>query len=117
VHGLAKVNPIVQQPIEHALIEQVSVAVGSAGCDQLPSQEGRRLQLHESSKYRPDPLSVSVMDDELAIPDLIAERCPAAHKCPSYGRQRPCRGYARRWRTLAGDSGPAPRHGQAICDP
>src|ERR1700730_6314766 len=79
VHGVANVNPVIQEPIEHTLIEQVSVAVGSAGRDQLLGQQRRRLQLHEPPKYRPDPLSVSVMNDELAIPDLIAEGSPAAH--------------------------------------
>jgi hypothetical protein len=37
VRGFANVNPVVEELIEHSLIEQVAVAVGGARRDQLPA--------------------------------------------------------------------------------
>jgi hypothetical protein len=66
VHGVANVDPIVKEPIENALIEQVAVPVSRAGYDQFPRQERCRLKLDEPFEDRPDPLGVSWLDDELA---------------------------------------------------
>ena len=47
--------------------------------DQFPRQQGCRLELDEPLEDRADPLGVGFVDDELAVPDLVAERGPAAH--------------------------------------
>ena len=43
VHGVADVDAVVQDSIENALIEQLTVTVGGPGEDQFPSQQGGRL--------------------------------------------------------------------------
>jgi hypothetical protein len=43
VHGVADVDPVVQDSIENALVEQLTVTVGGTCDDQLPCQQGGRL--------------------------------------------------------------------------
>src|SRR5260370_24276144 len=74
VYGLADVDAVIEELVEHALIKQVAVAVGGAGRDQFPRQQRRRFQLDEPFEDRPDPLGVGFMVDDLAVADLISER-------------------------------------------
>jgi hypothetical protein len=52
VDGFADVNSVVQELIEDTLIEHMAVPIGGVGCDELPSQEGCRLQLDEPPEDR-----------------------------------------------------------------
>jgi hypothetical protein len=47
VHGIANVDPVVEELVQHALVEQVAVSVLGAGQDQFASQQRRRFQMDE----------------------------------------------------------------------
>ena len=78
VHGFADVDPVVQDPVEDALVEQLAV-LGGSRADQLPCEQGGRFSWTNRSKIDPDPFGLFLVDDQLSVLDLVAERRPAAH--------------------------------------
>ena len=56
--GLSDIDPVVEELVEHPLVEQVAIPVPFAGSDQFPRQTGRGLELDKASEDVPDPLGV-----------------------------------------------------------
>src|SRR6266481_4236799 len=50
--------------------------------DQLPRQDRSRARFQEAMEDRSDELCVLLVHNQLAVPDLIAKRRPAAHPHP-----------------------------------
>ena len=65
--------------VEHALVDQLAVLVADVFRDQLPRQRGGRADLEEALEDRPNELGIGLVDDQLAVLDLVAQRRPAAH--------------------------------------
>jgi hypothetical protein len=72
VHGDADINGVVEQLVEHALVDQLAVLVADAFCDELPSQRGGRADLEEALKDRANKFGIDLIDEQLAVFDLVS---------------------------------------------
>ena len=79
VDGLADIHPVVQQLVEKALVDQFAPTRRHPFRDQAPHQRRRRAHLGESLEYHAHCCGLSLVDQQLAVPNLVAERHKTAH--------------------------------------
>ena len=89
VHRLAEVDAVVQDLVDRALVDRLARPVLAvlrrpgfrrvAGAAQLLRQLGRRADAQEALEDQPDELGFRLVDHQLAVDDVVAERRRAAH--------------------------------------
>src|SRR6267142_3325908 len=79
MRGHADIYGIVEQFVENALVDQLAILVAGVFRDQLPCQRRGRADLEEALKDRADKLGIDLVDDQLAVYDLVLQRRPTAH--------------------------------------
>src|SRR5262249_16232851 len=79
VHGIAYIDLVVEELVEHTLVQEMAIAVAFIGGDQLAGQQGCRLQLNEATEDALNTFSIGLMDNQLAVANLVSERRPSSH--------------------------------------
>jgi hypothetical protein len=79
VLDLADVGPVVEQLVEHALVERLPALGVVPGGIQLLHQLRGRADLQEALEDVPDEARLAHIDHQLALPHVIAERRMASH--------------------------------------
>ena len=89
VHRLAEVDAVVQDLVERALVDRLARPVLAvlrrprlrrvAGAAQLLRQLRRRAEAQEPLEDQPDQFGLFLVDHQLAVDDVVAERRNAAH--------------------------------------
>ena len=68
VHGLADVDPVVQQLVEETLVDQLAAARPDALGSERPSESRRRADLQETLEDQAHGLRFAVVDDRACGP-------------------------------------------------
>src|SRR6266478_8485549 len=79
VHGFPDVDPVVDHPVEIALVDRLAALGSNALLGQNRNELGHRTdagELLEDCAYR---AGLGLVDDQLAVADVVAERRPSAH--------------------------------------
>ena len=79
VLDLADIGPVVEQLVDDALVERLAALGAVPGGVQLLHQLGGRAHLQEALEDVPDERRLGLVDHELAVPHVVAERRVAAH--------------------------------------
>jgi hypothetical protein len=79
VHGVTEIHPVIEHTIEIALVDELAVLVQRAFLAQLRDQLLWRRTAREASEDRADEVCLALIDNELAVFDVVAERRPTAH--------------------------------------
>ena len=97
VHRLPEVDPVVEQLVEVALVDELAALRPHALAPQLPRQHRRRADPDEALEDPAHDRGVGLVHHQLAVLDVVAERHVAAHPHALLrARPRSCRGCARR---------------------
>ena len=89
VHRLADIDPVVEELVDVALVDQLAPLGPDILGPQRADQLGGRAELDEPLEDHPDGRGLGLVDDQLAVLDLVAERDEAAHPhaLPAGGRE------------------------------
>ncbi len=79
VDGFAEINAVVQNLVDVALVDRLAAFRPHSLRSERQDQLGRRPDAQEPLEDHSDGLRFGVVDDELAVLDVVAERRPAAH--------------------------------------
>ena len=79
VHRLADVDPVVEQLVDVALVDGLALLAANAFRPQCARQRGGGTDLHEALEDHSDGRGFGLVDDQLAVLDVIAERHEPAH--------------------------------------
>src|SRR5215211_4811137 len=79
VHGLAHVDPVVEQLVEISFVDQLAALAGNAFGSERVHQHGCRAYLGETFENHPNDGGLAVVHHQLTGVDVVAERNEATH--------------------------------------
>src|SRR5437879_409811 len=83
INGLADVDPVVEQLVEGPLVDRLAVLRRHPLRDERTGERGGGAHPHEALEDHAYRGGLRLVDHQLAVADVVAERRPSAHPDPS----------------------------------